>query len=176
MSDDWPGPAPDRIVGLPALHALRGKLIYVVHHCAEMGVSTTYGFAPRGYSEVVIYPWVVGPLVYSIGVGQRVGRNWRIYTGEEGVSFFDVLMTENGDWSNDLRRELTLVPLINYNVYGITPPMRRCCALFETKEAAELWGVQVKLSFTDHSSKEARRLTRRIEQRERLKASIQANA
>lgn len=141
---DWP----ERIATLDHILALRGRGIFCVHHF----VRSRFGQEARPLADTVIFPWVVGPVVHSLrnGLSQHYMERPKDGPGilmEKTGSF----VTENGDWDNAMRRDLTLLNLDDYNV-GDTAEDREpasCSAMFETLLAAELWAVHVKLSFTD---------------------------
>ena len=194
MSDDEPCIAPTRIVGLDEIHRRRGKRVWVVHQPTNLIMSgnSFTGYHENSierYSHVHIYSWTVGPIIIR-RMGQdviwdpsgmdRVSRPTYMYTegclDTEDVIDMRPFLVENGDWTNDIRTDITLLSLIEYNVVpGFELDRFMCNAIFDTQAQADLWGVTIRLSYSDplpFVQSRPRRFGRYLANRNSLKRSI----
>ena len=145
--DDWPGPPEHAVKSLDALRGLRGRPIWIVSHHSVMRNGEWVGLA-----DVHISKWNCGPILIERSPQATYSFYNVGYVRPSDFEYGEPLLTENGDWGNAQRRELTVLALRRYmDTPWCAVADNPCWApngIFANQEAAELWAVQVKLSFT----------------------------
>jgi hypothetical protein len=145
-NDDWPGPPDFAVKTLDQLAGLRGKPIWIVSHN-----STVRSGDWVGLSDVHISKWACGPILVERSPQATYSFYNPGYVRPENFEYGEPLLTENGDWGNAARRELTVLALRRYldTPWCIIAdnPVWWPNGIFTDLEQAELWAVQVKLSF-----------------------------
>lgn len=145
--DDWPGPPEFAVKSLDELASLRGRPIWIVSHHSVMRNGEWVGLA-----DVHLSKWNCGPILVERSPQGTYSFYNVGYVPPPGFEYGEPLLTENGDWGNAQRRELTVLALRRYmDTPWCTVADNPCWApngIFTDQEAAEMWAVQVKLSFT----------------------------
>lgn len=146
--DDWSLPD-NRVKSLVELHALRGKPIYIV----TQKLVWQYDAPSLRLPNVHVQMCFAGPILldYSKTDSRMITQNrYDLYDPATALREGDVApqyyLTENGDWGNTKRIDLTVFPLAEFLLDEITPPETNNNAIFRDRDAAEVWAVQVKLT------------------------------
>lgn len=150
-SDDWSLPD-NRVKSLVELYALRGRPIYIVTQKVHLGFSGTERTSIK-LPNVHIQMCFAGPIIldYSKTDSRMITQHrYDLYNPENSLREGDVapayFLTENGDWGNSKRTDLTVFPLAEFLLDENTPEEVTNHAIFSDKDAAEVWAVQVKLT------------------------------
>ncbi len=146
-SDDWPGPPDFAVKTLDALWALRGKPIWIVSHHSVMRGGDWVGLA-----DVHVSKWMAGPILIESSPNASYQFYNPGYVRQPEFEYAEPLLTENGDWGNAQRRELTVLAMRRFLDTPWCKIEDNPCwwpnGIFTDQEQAEIWAVQVKLSFT----------------------------
>ena len=146
---NWPEPPEERIQSLEELAALRGKAIFMVSHPAILN-SFTGEFSVWG--DAFIQKLFVGPIICDRGYTTAHGiTRARFHLFDPEFKTGSYFLTDHGDWGNDVRHDLSLFSLSEFDLGlpGQTPSRGSSLnSIFTDGDLAEVWAVQIALTYS----------------------------